>query len=134
LIFTPPTAASVHDDGYLTVSEIAGLSFDADWVILSACNTGTTSSNETAVSGFESAFFYAGARSLLVSQWSVNSESTTDLITDTLTSVGADSGVGPAEALRRAMEKMAHGNVSWKAHPAYWAPFMVVGEGAVPMQ
>jgi CHAT domain-containing protein len=39
LILTPPQTASAEDDGYLTASEIAGLKLDADWVILSACNT-----------------------------------------------------------------------------------------------
>src|SRR6187200_885248 len=39
LILTPPSEATPEDDGYLSASEIAGLKLDADWVILSACNT-----------------------------------------------------------------------------------------------
>ncbi len=39
LVLTPPAHASALDDGLLTASEIAALKLDADWVILSACNT-----------------------------------------------------------------------------------------------
>src|SRR5262249_54563799 len=51
------------DDGYLSASEIAALKLDADWIILSACNTaaGNTEGAE-ALSGLARAFFYAGAR------------------------------------------------------------------------
>src|SRR5262249_8438899 len=76
LILTPPMVATGEDDGYLSASEIAGLKLDADWVILSACNTaggaGPTGGRQDA-SGAEAlgrlarAFFYALARSLLVS-------------------------------------------------------------------
>jgi CHAT domain-containing protein len=61
LILTPPEKASEEDDGYLSASEIGGLKLDADWVILSACNTaarGATSAE--ALSGIARAFFYAG--------------------------------------------------------------------------
>ncbi len=68
LVLTPPATATPTDDGYLSASEVATLKLDADWVILSACNTaaGATDSAE-ALSGLARAFFYAGARSLLVS-------------------------------------------------------------------
>jgi CHAT domain-containing protein len=39
LILTPPETATDEDDGYLSASEVAALKLDADWVILSACNT-----------------------------------------------------------------------------------------------
>jgi CHAT domain-containing protein len=74
LILSPPDTATPHDDGYLSASEIAGLKLDADWVILSACNT--AAGGETgaeALSGLARAFFYAGSRALLVSHWSVDS-------------------------------------------------------------
>ena len=51
-------------------SEIATLKLDADWVVLSACNTaGAQSESAEALSGIARAFFYAGARALLVSHW-----------------------------------------------------------------
>jgi CHAT domain-containing protein len=76
LILTPPEKASETDDGYLSASEIAALKLDADWVILSACNTAAgEAKGAEALSGLARAFFYAGARSLLASHWEVASES-----------------------------------------------------------
>lgn len=70
LILTPPATATPADDGYLSSSEISGLKLDADWVMLSACNTaGGEASNSEAFSGLARAFFYAGTRALLVSHW-----------------------------------------------------------------
>src|SRR5262249_12996060 len=84
LILTPPEQAGEEDDGLLTASEIAQLKLDAEWVVLSACNTAAGESDKPgaeALSGLARAFFYAGARALLVSHWAVNSEATVDLIT-----------------------------------------------------
>jgi CHAT domain-containing protein len=69
LLLTPPDKASEEDDGLLTASEVARLEMDADWVILSACNTAASDGapGAEALSGLASAFIYAGARSLLVS-------------------------------------------------------------------
>ena len=71
LVLTPPTEGSEAEDGLLTASEIAALEFDADWVILSACNTAAADGTPTAatLSGIAKAYLYAGARSLLVSHW-----------------------------------------------------------------
>ena len=59
LILTPPDTATEDDDGYLSASEIAGLKLDADWVILSACNTAGGEAGGDALSGLARAFFYA---------------------------------------------------------------------------
>ena len=65
LIMTPPLASSEGDDGYLTASEIAGLKLDADWVILSACNTAAAGAQGAeALSGLARAFIYAQARAV----------------------------------------------------------------------
>jgi len=131
LILTPPGEASEADDGYLSASEIAALKLDADWVILSACNTaaGNTANTET-LSGLARAFIYAQARTLLVSHWEVYSDATVKLITTAMREMARDSGVGRAEALRRAMLALIDKGAPIEAHPAYWAPFVVVGEGA----
>ena len=131
LILTPPGEATPEDDGYLSASEIAGLKLDADWVILSACNTAAGGAEGAeALSGLARAFFYAGARSLLVSHWAVESDSTVKLITKALSIMSSDKSVGRAEAMRRSMLAMIETGDAQEAHPAYWAPFVVVGEGS----
>jgi len=137
LLLTPPAVASERDDGLLTASEVAGLKLDADWVVLSACNTaGAGEKGDAEVfSGLARAFFYAGARALLVSHWYVDSDAAVKLTTKAFAALSADPGIGRAEAMRRAVlavmrdtSRPAH----WipAAHPAVWAPFVVVGEGA----
>jgi CHAT domain-containing protein len=135
LILTPPEEASEVDDGYLTASEIAALKLDADWVILSACDTaaGDAKSAE-ALSGLARAFIYAGARSLLVSHWYVSSVSTVSLITSAVAMLTVDPTIGRAEALRRSMQLMLETGKEDEAHPAVWAPFVVVGEGGATRQ
>jgi tetratricopeptide (TPR) repeat protein/CHAT domain-containing protein len=130
LILTPPEKASEIDDGYLSASEIAALKLDADWVILSACNTAAgDSKGAEALSGLARAFFYAGARSLLVSHWEVASQSTVKLITSAIAELKADPKIGRAEALRRSMLSLITTGKNYEGHPAFWAPFVLVGEG-----
>ena len=137
LILTPPATATAEDDGYLSGSEIAALKLDADWVILSACNTaGGDGKGEAAeaLSGLARVFFYAGARSLLVSHWEVDSHAAVKLVTGAVGEMTKDPSIGRAEAFRRAMLAAMVDTTrpkSWipASHPAVWAPFVVVGEG-----
>lgn len=132
LILTPPAAATAEDDGYLTASEAANLKLDADWVILSACNTAAGGAdNAEALSGLARAFFYAGARALLVSHWEVDSHAAVNLITGAANATALDNKIGRAEALRRAMLALIDSDVPHAAHPSHWAPFVVVGEGGI---
>jgi len=106
LVLTPPSTATESDDGLLTASEIARLKLNADWVVLSACNTaggGSTASGE-ALSGLARAFFYAGARALLVSDWAVDSDAAVLLITHAFAELSQNPSIGRAEALRRSMQ------------------------------
>jgi CHAT domain-containing protein len=133
LILTPPSQPTEEDDGYLSASEIAGLKLDADWVILSACNTAAGNSTATgaqALSGVARAFFYAQARALLVSHWPVKSDATVKLITDAVGETARGTKVGRAEALRHAMLQLIDKGTQAETHPSYWAPFVVVGEGS----
>ena len=131
LILTPPETASEADDGYLSASEIAALKLDADWVVLSACNTAAGgATNAEALSGLGRAFIYAGARSLLVSHWAVDSDATVKLITGAVREMSRDPKVGRSEAMRRSMLALIDKGSKEEAHPAFWAPFVVVGEGA----
>lgn len=131
LLLTPPNTASEEDDGYLSASEIAALKLDADWVLLSACNTAAgQAKNAQALSGIAKAFFYARARALMVSHWAVDTNAAVRLTTSALRETTRDRGVGRAEGLRRAMISLIDGGNAAEAHPAYWAPFVVVGDGA----
>jgi len=128
LVLTPPAAASDEDDGLLTASEIADLDLHADWIILSACNTASSgSANEPLFSGLAQAFTQAGARSLLLSHWRVRDDAAARLTVDTVR--GAGSGLDRAQALRAAqLALIADADVAGGAHPAIWAPFILIGD------
>ncbi len=132
LVMTPPKVATEEDDGLLTASEIAKLKLDADWVVMSACNTAAGGTrNADALSGLARAFFYAGARALLVSHWPVNSYAATQLTSRTFSELQKNATMGRSEAFRRAMLALIDDKQRpWAAHPSVWAPFVVVGEGA----
>jgi CHAT domain-containing protein len=132
LVLTPPAEAGPDNDGLLTASKVATLKLNADWVVLSACNTAAADGSPDAggLSGLAKAFFYAGARSLLVSHWSVESKATVKLITDAFAELEKDPKIGRAEALRRAaMTMLDPSNPPEFAHPLMWAPFVLAGEG-----
>ena len=130
LLLTPPGEGTQADDGYLSASEIAGLKLDADWVILSACNTAAGGSDKAeTLSGLARAFFYAGARALLVSHWYVDSNATVALIKATFAQLQTSPKLGRAEALRRGILALINNGIEAQAHPSAWAPFVVVGEG-----
>jgi CHAT domain-containing protein len=109
---------------------------DAEWAILSACNTaGGAGQGEAgeALSGLARVFFYAGERALLVSHWEVDSAATVKLVTTAVGGLARDTSLGLAEALRRAMlyvmvDTSRPTNLMPAAHPSVWAPFVVVGE------
>ena len=128
IVLTPPETASSANDGLLTASEVAALKFNADWVILSACNTASGEGGGEALSGLARAFFYAGARSLMVSHWPVNSDAAVSLVTKTVSEMANDKSTSRPEALRRAMlAEIARGGAH--AEPENWAPFVLVGDG-----
>jgi tetratricopeptide (TPR) repeat protein len=120
------------DDGLLTASEIAQLKLDADWAVLSACNTAAEDKpGAEALSGLARAFFYAGARSLIVSHWAVSDEATARLMIGTFRASARDPRLSHAEALRQSMLSMIDAAKSdAEADPRLWAPFVVVGEPA----
>ena len=131
LVMTPPDTPSEEDDGLLTASEIAGLKLDADWVVMSACNTASAGRpGAEPLSGLARAFFYAGTRALLVSHWPVDSYAATVLTSRTFAEMRKHPKIGRSEAFRRAMlALMSDSERPWAAHPSVWAPFAIVGEG-----
>src|SRR5262249_4274779 len=101
LMLTPPQQASAEDDGLLTASEVAQLKLNADWVVMSACNTAAGDKFDSdALSGLARAFFYAGSRALLVSHWYVDSEAAVALTSGAFAELKVAPTIGRAEALR----------------------------------
>jgi CHAT domain-containing protein len=133
LALSIPKKPTDFDDGLLTASEIAQLKLNADWVVLSACNTAAGDKpGAEALSGLARAFFYAGARALLVSQWAVASDAATRLTISVFDEIKLHPHIGRAEALRRAMLiYMQNYSDPRNAYPAYWGPFSIIGEGAI---
>ena len=141
LALSSPSVTGEEGDGLLTMEEILGLKLDADWVVLSACNTGAgAGAGAEAASGLGRAFFYAGTRALLVTNWSVHSQSARQLVTDLFRRQANDPRLGRSEALRQAMMALADGpgylNAEGKtefayAHPLFWAPYTIIGDGGV---
>lgn len=117
--------AGSREDGLLQVYEIFNLELDADLVVLSACDTGLGAmvSGEGLV-GVTRALLYAGARSVVVSLWQVDDDSTPDLMISFYRHLDQDAD--KAESLRQAkLEMIRQGRFS---HPFYWAPFILLGE------
>jgi CHAT domain-containing protein len=139
LALSAPSVSGTEGDGLLTMEEILSLKLDADWVVLSACNTGAgAGAGAEAASGLGRAFFYAGSRALLVTNWSVHSQSAKDLITDLFKRQADDAKLTRGEALRQAMVALmdgkgfldASGNTEFTyAHPLFWAPYTIIGDG-----
>ena len=138
----PSLLTSVDDaiagsDGLLTASKILGLKLNADLVVLSACDTGGGVTGELdrtglggageSLSGLTRAFIYAGARSLLVSQWQIDSHATVRLMTTLFRTKAATLGGGMMAAMNTLMTSDQY------SHPYYWAAFTIVGDAARPM-
>ena len=117
-----------YQSALLTLDDVLGLQLNADWVILSACNSAAADGRaEESLSGLARGFFYAGTRSLLVTHWAVESMSAKLLTTKTLEHYTSHPNHRKAESLRQAMLEVMR--MPAYAHPAYWGPFVVVGDG-----
>jgi CHAT domain-containing protein len=133
LLVTPPPGAAGAEASFFRASEVLNLRLDADLVILSACNTGgpAGAGGGEALSGLARAFFYAGARGLMVTHWAVDDTASAFTIADALRRQQA--GATSAAALRGAqlaiLDEAGRRLPAAYAHPFYWAPFALIGEG-----
>jgi CHAT domain-containing protein len=141
LALSSPAVTGEDEDGLLTMGEVLELQLNADWVVLSACNTAAAGgAGAEAVSGLGRAFFYAGAKSLLVTHWPVETTSAKALTTGIFTLQSTNPSLSRAESLRQSMMSLIDGpgyvdtasgqSVFSYAHPIFWAPFSIIGDGA----
>jgi CHAT domain-containing protein len=129
----PAYSGDNDSDGLLTMGEIMWLNLNADWVVLSACNTASPNGRgKEAMSGLGQAFFYAGARSMLVTNWPVETNSAKTLTTALFQRLGNHPAIHRAKALQMSQTALIDGPGTGKysyAHPLFWAPYTFVGDG-----
>ena len=134
----PSVSGETEGDGLLTMDKILSMKLNADWVILSACNTALgEGAGAEAVSGLGRAFFYAGARALLVTNWPVDSQSATLLTSEMFHFFKEKPNLSKPEYLQMTMRNMldnlglqdSTGKTLYTyAHPLFWAPYVLVGD------
>ncbi|MGE5150776.1 MAG: CHAT domain-containing protein, partial [Rhodospirillaceae bacterium] len=139
LALTAPEVAGGEGNGLLTLEKILTLKLDADWVVLSACNTGAAEgAGAEAASGLGRAFFYAGTRAILLTNWSVHSQSARKMVSDLFRRQEQQPALSRAEALRQAELALMDGpgftddtgkQLFSYAHPLFWAPYTIMGDG-----
>jgi CHAT domain-containing protein len=114
---------------------LLGLDLDANLVILSACNSGGPGGGAgESLSGLARSFFFARARSLLVSHWEVSDQVAALLVVLTINDMKEKPEHGVTGALREAqlslLDRAKDGKLPAEiAHPFFWAPFAVIGDG-----
>lgn len=135
MIVSSPTNAPDAAAAFVPASALMELRLDANLVILSACNTGTTAGGRDlggeGLSALVRASFFAGARGVLATHWVIDDDAAARMVSDLVASQSA--GQGSAAALRRVQLAMLDGAgrglpERW-AHPYYWAPFALLGDG-----
>jgi CHAT domain-containing protein len=129
----PALAMAATDDGespLLNLDDVLTLKLNAQWVVLSACNTAGGERDGAAMSGLVRGFFFAGTRSVLATQWAVESEASRQLVGLVFADVAKDPKAGRAAGLRQAQLAMIDGTVGGGgyAHPFYWAPYVLFGD------
>ena len=113
------------EDGFLQMREIYNLSFNADLVTLSACQTGLGQLIKgEGIQGINRAFFYAGASSVLMSLWPVNDQATYQLMERFYSHLRKNESI--ESALRKAKLELISSDVL--SHPFYWAAFISSGK------
>ncbi|MBC8430739.1 MAG: CHAT domain-containing protein [Desulfobacterales bacterium] len=140
IALSAPAVTGEKEDGLLTMSEVLKLKLNADWIVLSACNTGAgKGAGAEAMSGLGRAFIYAGSRALLVSMWPVETTSAKQLTTGLFQYQKTHTSMSRSRALQNIMLDLIDNHhvkdpssgqiMSSYAHPLFWAPFIVFGDG-----
>jgi CHAT domain-containing protein len=130
---------SVNTDGRLTVSEIENIKFNANLVVLSACETGLISGyggvsedikdakfpHGDDLVGMQRVFMKSGSASVMSTLWEVDDDSTSTMVIDFFRRY--KNGSNKASALREAELMIIEKNPLWE-HPYFWAPFVLSGD------
>ncbi|MCP3905124.1 MAG: CHAT domain-containing protein [Planctomycetes bacterium] len=125
---TRPLASGVKlGDRWLTIRDLYSVRLRDPIVVLSGCDTGAASIDRgDELVGLVRGFFAAGASALVMSLWALHDETTSEFMADLYGGqVPADAGdvAATSAALRRAQLRF----MQRRPHPAYWAPFVLVG-------
>jgi CHAT domain-containing protein len=125
------TSNPQQDDGILTAEEVAGLNLQGtQWAVLSACDTGLGAVRAgEGVFGLRRAFQIAGARTVIMSLWSVEDRATRDwmrALYDARLRRGLDTVESVREASRTILAERRAKRQS--THPFYWAAFVATGD------
>lgn len=111
-------------DGFLTMTEIAGLRMNADVVALTACKTGLGARLEgEGIMSMGRSFQCAGARSVIMSLWSVAEQPSIMLVDEFFK--GLRQGLSKDQAWVRSRAALRKQGFE---HPFFWASFILVGE------
>jgi len=115
------------ENNFLQAYEISQMQLNANLVVLSACETGYGNFEKgNGLASLARAFMYAGVPALVVSLWEVNDQSTAVIMQSFYENLA--NGENKADALQKAKQNyisQAKGNA---AHPAYWSPFIQLGD------
>jgi len=112
-----------ENDGYLETGEILQLNLNAELVVLSSCKSGLGEIDKAeGVIGMEKAFFEAGAKSVILSDWDVDDKYTSELMSYFYSFLS--EGLSKDRALRKAKTKFIK---EVNGNPYYWAAFRLSG-------
>jgi CHAT domain-containing protein len=123
-------ATTQAESPLLTLDDVLTMKLNADWIVLSACNTASDDGRtQEAFSGLARAFFFSGARSVLATHWAVESLSAQQLVTRTFAHQAGNPSASRAESLRQAQLQLIEGKAgAGYAYPFFWAPYAVYGD------
>ncbi|MBL6456903.1 CHAT domain-containing protein [Belnapia sp. T6] len=133
IVVSPQAGAADANSAFVKASDLLGLKLNADLIILSACNTGGPggAGGGEALSGLARAFFYAGARGLMVTHWAVDDAAAALTVADSLRR--QQGGASSATSLRGAqlllLDEAGKRLPDIFGHPFFWAPFALIGDG-----
>ncbi|XP_078361417.1 tetratricopeptide repeat protein 28-like [Oculina patagonica] len=114
----------IKDDYILKISDVQAIQLRARLVVLSCCHSGEGEVKAEGVVGIARAFLGAGARSVLVSLWTIDGEATMEFMKSFYHNLSA--GNSACVSLRQTMKCLRESD-DFSA-VKYWAPFVLIGD------